>query len=327
MKGYSTPDMSIWHGRIDSTSDYKSFRWHQVIDELDLSEEIKQAPTSLSFVLIGYKVDVGIILNGGRPGAKNGPDKIREFICNKPCSNNKNIKIFDGGNITYTASVEQAQETLAKLITKCLENNYFPIVMGGGHDVSYGTMSSLINHLDIINNNFGMINFDAHFDNRPYERSTSGTMFRQIYDDIKAKGAKFNHLTLGIQKSGNTISLFDYAKSIKSEYILAGDITHENRAINHYRLNEFIKKQDYLYVCVCSDVFASPYAPGVSSPQPMGIDPELFLELLKDTLKAKKVVAFDIAEISPDLDSSNATASLGALIIYSLVNYLGEITK
>ncbi|MDF9867282.1 formiminoglutamase [Bacilli bacterium PM5-3] len=326
MIGYTKPNMSSWKGRIDSTTDYRSFRWHQYIQDLDLSSNIKKAPTKLSFILIGYKVDMGIVLNNGRPGAKNGPEKIREFLSNKPCSFTDEIKIFDGGDVNYVSSVEQAQETLATLITKCLENNYFPIVMGGGHDVSYGTMSALIKHYDIVNNNFGIINFDAHFDSRPYERSTSGTMFRQIHDDIVKMNAPFNHISVGIQKSGNTLSLFDYIKSIKSEYILAGDVTHENRAINHYRLNEFTKKQDIIYTCVCCDVFASPFAPGVSSPQPLGIEPELFLELLKDVLDSKKVVAFDIAEVSPDLDTSNSTASLGALIIYSIINYFGELS-
>ena len=327
MLGYRKPNMAIWHGRIDSETDYRSFRWHQYIKELDLSGKIEVAPTKLSFVLIGYNVDEGIILNSGRAGAKSGSTKIREFLINKPCSFSQEIKIFDGGNVEYTSSVEQAQETLAELVDKCLSNNYFPIIMGGGHDIAYGTMSGLINHFDVVKQNFGIINFDAHFDLRPYKRSTSGTMFRQIHDDIINRGGKFNHLTIGIQKSGNTLSLFDYAKEINSEYILAGDMTHENTAINHYRVGEFVKKQDLIYMTVCCDVFASAFAPGVSSPQPMGIEPEAFLDLFKDILISRKVVAFDIGEVSPTLDSSNTTASLGALIIYSLVNFLGEISQ
>ena len=146
-----------------------------------------------------------------------------------------------------------------------------------------------------------------------------------IYNDILKKQANFNHLSIGIQKSANTISLFDFAKKIKSEYVLALDVNSENTNVNHYRLHHFLENIDDVYISVCSDVFASNYAPGVSSPQPLGISPEVFIELFKYILETKKVVAFDIAEVSPSLDNSNATASLAALIIYTLINHLAEI--
>jgi formiminoglutamase len=321
---YHPADMSLWHGRIDSEVDYDSFRWHQYIQGLDLSKDITSNQDRLAFVLIAYQIDEGIRLNKGRIGASEGPDKIREFLCNKPCSFNNDLKIYDGGNISLKTTVESAQQTLASLVKKCLNNNYFPIVIGGGHDLSYGSMSGILNHLDLKKNNFGIINFDAHFDLREHERSTSGTMFNQIYRDIKAIPSPFNHLSIGIQKSSNTVSLFKFAKMINSKYMLAQDINLANIAINEYKLNEFLKDLDNIYVCCCCDVFSSPYAPGVSSPQPMGIEPDLFLVMLKQIIDTKKLVAFDIAEVSPRLDDSSATASLGALIVYSLINYMGE---
>lgn len=326
MNGYVKTNLEKWQGRVDSKTDYKSFRWHQIIQKIDLSEDIKKA-TSLSFVLIGYKIDEGIRLNSGRIGAAKGPDIIREFLSNKPCSFSQNINIYDAGDIHLENTVEQAQDLLSKLVKKCLDNGYFPIVIGGGHDVALGTMKGVIDKYDVTKEKLGIINFDSHFDLRLNQQSTSGTMFRQAHDIVANKNATFNHLTIGIQKSGNTISLFEYAKSIKSKYILAGDIIHENMAINHYKLDEFVNPLDNLYISVCTDVFATPFAPGVSSPQPMGIIPDLFLDLLKQILDTHKVRAFDIAEISPPLDNGNATASLGALIIYTVINHLAEINE
>lgn len=326
MQGYTNANMHIWLGRNDSDDDYDSFFWHQHIQGIDLASELSDAPTALSFVLIGYKVEEGIRLNKGRVGAAQGPDKVRDFLKNKPCSFSKDIKIYDGGNIEFITTVEDAQATLATLVKKCLAHKYFPIVIGGGHDIAYGTMSGLIDYLPITKRNFGIINFDAHFDLRPYQYSTSGTMFRQIYDDITKQNASFNHMTIGIQRSSNTTSLFNFAKSINSQYIMASDLNNDSMSIPK-KVNNFIDKQDDIYVTVCCDVFSSPYAPGVSSPQPLGIHPEKFLKILKQILRKKKVVAFDIAEISPQLDSSNSTASLGALIIFSIVNFLAEITE
>ena len=36
---YEPIDMRIWQGRIDSTENYDAFRWHQHIQQLDLTLE------------------------------------------------------------------------------------------------------------------------------------------------------------------------------------------------------------------------------------------------------------------------------------------------
>ncbi|MEG0366234.1 MAG: formimidoylglutamase [Coprobacillus sp.] len=323
MIGYIGPEMVLWQGRIDSENDYDSFLWHQHIKPLDMSLPLDNRENKYKFVLIGYEVDEGIALNKGRSGAQQGPKKVIDFLRNKPCSFPSDVLLFDGGSITLVDSVEEAQRTLAKLVQKCLASDYFPIVIGGGHDVAYGTMSGVFKEYPSNKNKVGIINFDAHFDMRPYKYSTSGTMFRQIHDDINSVSGDFNHLTIGIQRSTNSRALFKYAKEVQSEYILATDLFDQPQNARK-RLFNFLEQQDYIYVSVCADVFSSPYAPGVSSPQPLGIHPEKFLRLLKYIIKTKKMVAFDIAEISPPLDSSNATASLGGLIIYSLINALAN---
>lgn len=327
MIGYIKPDPSIWTGRIDCETDYDSYRWHQIVECMDLSKPIKKAKTDLSFVIIGYQIDEGIRLNGGRVGAIEGPNSVREFLCNKPCSFSEEVHIYDGGNVILAKTVEDAQRRIARLVTKCIEKKYFPILIGGGHDLSYGTMLGLKKSYDLTKKKLGIINFDAHFDLRPYHQSTSGTMFRQIYDDFTKEKIRFNHMTVGIQKSSNTRSLFTFAQQIKSKYILARELGYYNMPINRYKVSEFVDKQDLNYISVCMDVFGSAYAPGVSSPSAIGITPEVFMELFKTIVSKGKTVAFDIAEISPPNDLSKSTPSLGALIIYTLINYLSEMKE
>lgn len=69
-------------------------------------------------------------------------------------------------------------------------------------------------------------------------------------------------------------------------------------------------------------MFNSAYAPGVSSIQPFGLNPEVVLKFLKQIFKTKKVVCFDIAEVSPRFDHDNNTAKLAAVIIYAIINTL-----
>lgn len=327
MAKYTYANLDIWQGRVDSEDQYDSFRWHQIIEPIALDKQIEQAKTSLCFVIIGYKIDEGVKINKGRSGAWQGPDKVREVLCNRPCSFSRRVHIYDGGNVEIETTLENAQLYLASLVKKCLDHNYFPIVIGGGHDVAYGTLSGVIEHSQATKASLGSINFDAHFDMRDASQSTSGTMFRQIYHDLKNKNLPFNHLTVGVQKSNNTMSLFNFANEINSKFILAGDFTYDKKHEIDKTVRTFISELDHVYVTVCTDVFASPYAPGVSSPTPLGIMPELFLLVLKDLLSSNKVVAFDIAEIAPNLDSSNTTAMLGSLIIYTIINHLSDMQE
>ena len=64
------------------------------------------------------------------------------------------------------------------------------------------------------------------------------------------------------------------------------------------------------------------FAPGVSAPQSLGLDPEVVLPLLKHVLRTRKVRGFDICEISPRFDQDNTTANLGAVIIFAVINTL-----
>jgi len=319
---YEKPSKDIWQGRVDSLDDYASFRWHQYIQLLDLDQDLPKLESGLGFVIIGYEVDEGIKLNKGVGGAAKGPIEVRKQLCNKPCTFTKDVQLFDGGNVLFTESVEKAQLDLAFYVSKILEAGYFPIIIGGGHDVTYGHMQGLYNHQGIDLDKLGFINFDAHFDNRPGDYSTSGTIFRQIEGKVSKHTNDFHHLTIGIQKSSNTVALFKHAKEVGSQYILARDVYSMKEEINKYKIAEFLKDIDHVLLTVCTDVFASSYAPGVSAPQPMGIVPQSFMSLFRYIIASGKVVSFDIAEISPDLDNGTTTSSLGSTIVYNLVSSL-----
>ena len=67
-------------------------------------------------------------------------------------------------------------------------------------------------------------------------------------------------------------------------------------------MDQFLYQCDDTYITVCSDVFSSAFAPGVSAPQSLGLDPEIVLPLIKHVLRTRKVRGFDICEISPRFD-------------------------
>lgn len=331
-KNYRPPTGESWHGRVDSTEDFDAFRWHQWVEYIDLNDDnLEPFKGNLGFAFIGFKSDYGIQLNKGRVGAKNGPESIRSELSNKPCQFTESLKLFDAGNIEIgSSSLEEAQDALAEAVNRILHLNLFPVVLGGGHETAFGHYKGLLQHFDSINTkeSVGIVNFDAHFDIRPYPNGgTSGTMFRQIHDMCVEKDLDYNYFCLGIQQHSNTVSLFKTAAEFGVEHILAKDLLKDDYYSTFEKLDDFIREQEHIYITICSDVFSSAFAPGVSAPQPLGLDPERVIILLKHILTSGKTISFDIAEVSPKLDQDNITANLASVIIFTLITTLGRISK
>ncbi|MEY8762773.1 MULTISPECIES: formimidoylglutamase [Clostridium] len=327
---YKTTDNSIWKGRIDSTTDFNAFRWHQWIKNIDLrNPDLKPYTGKLGFGLIGFCCDEGVKINKGRTGASKGPKSIRLEMANLPCFFTKDVRLFDCGDVYCEgSSLGRSQNLLAEAVYRILGLNLFPIVLGGGHETALGNYKGMLKNLDKFDPSpdIGIINFDAHFDIRPYKNyGSSGTMFRQIHDINTARNINYSYLCIGIQIHSNTLELFKTADRLGIDYILAKDINEKSNPKVLDKLSKFIEKHKYIYVTTCSDVFSSSYAPGVSATQSFGLDPEIVLKYLKYILKSNKVVSFDICEVSPRFDQDNATANLAAVIVFSLVNTLCEI--
>ena len=331
-KHYNKMDKSNWEGRIDSEDDFHSFRWHQWMEFIDLEDDnLKPFEGKLGFAILGFCSDYGVKLNKGRTGTAHGPMSIRSELSSLPCAFPQDIKLFDAGNIACeTCTLEEAQKSLGQAVTKILDLNLFPILLGGGHEIAFGHYQGILNHLKEKQSNpkIGIINFDAHFDLRPYPKGgTSGTMFKQIADLNAEVDIDYSYLALGIQKHGNTMSLFNTAERLGAEHILAKDMSNGDNFALIEKVDSFIKDQDHIYITICSDVFSSAFAPGVSAPQPLGLDPEKVLVFLKHILKSNKVVSFDIAEVSPRFDQDNTTANLASVIIFSVVETLSNLME
>ena len=320
----------MWNSRVDSKYDYNSFRWHQWVRLLDLNDKNLEPFTKdkLGFAFLGYACDKGVVRNNGNSGAAEGPDSVRKKLSIMPCHFSKDVLLLDAGDVgSEDSSLEEIQETLREAVKRILDLNLFPILIGGGHDIAFGHYQGIFDYLDSKSKaqNIGIINFDAHFDMRPYPNGgTSGTMFNQIGEFTKDNNINYSYLCLGILELGNTKSLFDRAKELKADYVLAKDIKNTDTSLVVKKIDRFIEDNDHIYLTICSDVFSSAYAPGVSAPQPLGLSPERVLNLVEHILKSKKTISFDIAEITPKNDLHGATANLAANVIYTVVDTINK---
>ncbi len=313
-----------WKGRVDSTTDASAFRWHQIVEPFNLLEPNQSNEKFVNICFLGFCCDEGVKRNLGRPGAAKGPASIRKEMANWPANCHPHAQLYDAGDITCKdGNLEEAQEALANAVEIIINNGFFPILLGGGHEIALGHFNGL---KQALKTSPTIINFDAHLDIRPVqERGSSGTMFNQIHQICSAQNLPFNYLCVGPQTYANTQSLFNNADEMGAQYILAKEISEANIHQVEERINYYLTDKESVYLTLCTDVLSAAHAPGVSAVQPFGLEPDLVLQLIKSILKTGKVCSIDFAEVSPRFDADNRTAKLIAVYIYAVINSIIEL--
>lgn len=321
---YTAPATGAWAGRVDGTA-ADLLRWHQVIKPVDLLTEKLPALSAgqKGIVFLGFASDEGVRRNKGRVGAAAGPLALRKACANFPVHFEEQLLLLDGGDvICQGTSLEEAQETLTVAVTGILTAGYLPMLLGGGHEITYGHARAISQYAAQQGKTVGFINFDAHFDIRipGTEGPSSGTGFWQLWQNSLQLKQPFHYLALGIQQMGNTRQLFELATAAGATYVSADAFHLQDKTALSAETAHFLASVDHIYLTTCMDVFAAPFAPGVSATAFNGIMPGgLFLECYRNILQSGKVRGIDVAELNPSLDIDNRTAKLGAAIIFEAV--------
>lgn len=314
---YNLAAENSWTGRIDGT-DRPLLRWHQLVEYVDLAQ-----PTNLqgAVVIIGFSCDEGVRRNKGRIGAKEAPTVLRKVLANLPVHFSAWLRIVDAGDIhCIDSDLEKAQLALAQAVSIIIKQGGLPIVLGGGHEVTYGHYLGLREATK--KDTLGIINLDAHLDIRETVDGVgnSGTGFYQIAEDCAAQGIGFHYLPIGIDKMSNTQALFSYAKQQGVDILYQDKFSAEFVADIMDRIEAFAKRVDHVYLTLDMDVFAAPYAPGVSALAYNGIVPDsLFKTVFSKIAGLPNLRSVDLAELNPKYDIDNRTARLGATLLFDLL--------
>ncbi len=304
---YKKGNQSIWTGRKDpgSTRDV----WHQVVKSVDLNSTIPNG-----YCLLGFCSDVGVKRNMGRVGAVEGPDVIRRAMVNFAVQFDESTKIFDAGDVVVSGdNLESAQNELARYVEQMIKSSAFPILLGGGHEISYAHGKGVLDAAS--NRKVGIINFDPHFDLRKYPQGAhSGSWARQLFDEFE----NFYYLPVGINEAVNIAEMFEQMRDKGQSFITMDELLNESQEDILARIQYFIDQVDVIGVTLDLDVFSVGVAPGVSAANPYGALPQHIKPLLKAILKSNKVVSFDVAEMSPTYDDGR-TAKLAGSFVYDVI--------
>ena len=304
----SDPPMGCWQGRVDAEEGEGGRRWHQLVRPLSAASQ--------GVVLVGFACDAGVARNQGRVGAREGPRALRAMLANLPAHGLRELS--DAGDVACDGdALEAAQAELSGVLDGLLERGLFPIVLGGGHEVAFGSFGGLARHLARQQPapRIGVLNLDAHLDLRLGARASSGTPFRQIAEDCAARGWPFHYGCLGVSDFANTPALFERARRLGATWLRDEDMGETRLPRTLAWLDRFLAGVDHVYLTICLDVLPAAVAPGVSAPAAGGV-PLAVVEAVIDRVAASaKLRLADVAELNPRLDIDGHTARVAARLV------------
>lgn len=213
------------------------------------------------------------------------------------------ISVFDYGDLVLPyGGPEQILDIISDFTKDVLEDNKIPVMIGGEHLVTLGTVRAVVQKYPDLN----IIHFDAHTDLRHEffgKELSHATVIRRVWD-LVGDGKIFQ---MGI-RSGD-----------KTEFEWAKKHLHQNR-YNCDDIDYIIEqtKGKPVYVTLDLDVLDPSVFPGTGTPEPGGVD---YSTLLNCILKMSElnIVGADINELSPHYDPSGASTGVAIKTLRELL--------
>lgn len=241
-----------------------------------------------------------------KPGTRFGPNAIREAFKNIEYNsyyNDKDINdigIQDLGNTKFTVNARYMLDMVNKVSNEVMSKG-FTCILGGEHLITLATYMAA---------KISLVIFDAHYDLRDEFTDTKyshATFLRRI---IEERGSD-NILHIGARGYGE--DELEFLKNTKIVSLKARDI-YSNPNIVKDHLSVLDRE---LYLSIDLDAIDPAFAPGVGTPEPLGLTTIQFFNILS-LFKDNKIKAFDIVELSPPYDNGD-TAILAAKIMLEII--------
>lgn len=268
--------------------------------------------------IVGVPDDEGVRRNRGRVGAKEAPNEIRKALYKfTPFALSKKkqpseITVFDFGNVKTGTTLEETHQRVQSVVETLVSHNVLPIVLGGGHDISYPCFLGFSKKATA-----GAINIDTHLSFRkPHPHRNNGTAFRQILDLPQSPLSPMNFVAIGAQS-------FASAKEHYEELTDRGATVFTLQEVHRERMEKILElayeiatnSTERLYVSFDLDAVRGSDAPGVSASYPTGLTAEEFLAAAHFAGLRQKTKSIDIAEVNPKFDVDGKTSRLAALVV------------
>lgn len=269
------------------------------------------SPEGCEIALLGMPDDLGVRLNGGRPGAADGPRAIRDalsrygvteqFLCDLP-------RVFDAGDVEPdggedAAALARTHDRISAASEALAARGMTVIGLGGGHDLTYALARGVARaHAG---KPMPGVYFDAHLDVR--ETPGSGMSFRKLVED----------------KIVSTLRIIGFNPLVNQREHAEWFLSHGGMIAPHGSDPLGGIDVEGAFVSVDLDAIDMSAAPGVSAPNPAGLSPGHVAVAMEKLGQFYNLRCLDFMELSPPHDEGDRTARVAAHLLLSFLRGYG----
>ncbi len=216
----------------------------------------------------------------------------------------EDYNIFDGGDLEFVFGNPAKNIAIIKeYVAGLLKDNKIPAMIGGEHLVTLGAVQAVAEKYKDLH----IIHFDAHADLRDDylgEKLSHATVLHRVWDIV----------------GDNKIFQFGIRSGEKGEFEFAKNHTYMNK-FDMKTLDEIIAKlkNKPVYITIDLDVLDSSIFPGTGTPEAGGITFKELINAIMLFQNLGNIVAFDINELSPMLDTSGASTACACKVLREML--------
>tara|TARA_Y100000591_G_scaffold331903_1_gene367299 strand:+ start:1029 stop:1910 length:882 start_codon:yes stop_codon:yes gene_type:complete len=252
-------------------------------------------------------------------GTKNGPKEIikashqvelfDEELNKEPY---KEIGIRTLKPFKIKSKLSGALVQLSKINEKILSEKKFPLVLGGEHSITPGSIKPFVKrHKELT-----LLHFDAHADLRESyqgEKFSHASAIKRCLDFENVKVVSF-----GIRNLSKSEMDFYNKNRDRIEIFWAKD----KKDWKMERLNDLFKNKN-VYITFDVDSFDSSVMPATGTPEPGGLFWDDVLPIIRKVCQISKIVGADINELAP-IKRFESYNFLVAKLVYKIISYSFE---
>ena len=249
-------------------------------------------------------------------GTKNGPKEIIKashqvelYDEDLRCEPYKKIGIKTLKPFKINKNIKKALNQISKINEQILNNNLFPLVLGGEHSITPGCLAPFVKKYKKI----CLLHFDAHADLR---ESYNGNRFSHASAIKRCLDYKnVSVVSFGIRNISSSEISYLKKNNSRIKIFWAKDK-------NKWNLEEFKKiiKNKTVYLTFDVDGLDSSIMPATGTPEPGGLLWDETLNIIKIAAKNSNIVGADINELSP-IKGFNSYNFLVAKLAYKILSY------
>lgn len=235
-------------------------------------------------------------------------------------------------SVKYLKPIAAACSELARRVEQAVDDEVFPLVLGGDHSIAIGTLSGLGAAYAKRNIRWGTLWVDAHGDFNTPESSPSGNIHGMSLAVACGYGREeLTHLHAPLRKLDPAnvalVGVRDLDHFEKINMRKAGVTVFSMTDVDRLGIAEtakrivafFSERVDRLHVSVDMDVMDPMIAPGVGIPLSGGFNYREVLLLAEELAASGLLASAELVEVNPVLDVRNQTARMAVEIASRLL--------